>query len=126
MIIYKIILNEDFRFVGSTMSSIKRKRFAHKICAKNILTCCSLYKKIRELDIEPTSINLEVLEIVKDDNIVNRLAFWKKEEKSNLDECRARMYTDSNAVIKKTNMGCECNNIPLKIGPGKLFGVTFD
>jgi hypothetical protein len=127
MYIYKIELNEDFRFVGSTMRTIKRKRFGHKICAKNIFTGCSLYKKIRELEIEPTSINLEVLESLnEEDDSETRLLYWKKKENSNLDECRAHLYIDGKVIIKKSNMSCSCNTKKLKEIKGKHYILRFD
>tara|TARA_R110000764_G_scaffold4398_2_gene18128 strand:+ start:256 stop:639 length:384 start_codon:yes stop_codon:yes gene_type:complete len=127
MYIYKIVINDKYRFVGSTVRSIKRKRFGHKVCAKNLSTCCTLYKKIRELDIEPTIIDLEVLEkFNKGEDMTNRLIYWKKKEDSNLDECRAHLYIDGKTIIKKTNMCCECNNIPIHLTKGKPFLLTFD
>jgi len=127
MFIYKVELNKDFRFVGSTVRSIKRKRFGHRVCAKNLSTCCSLYNKIRELNIEPTTINLEVLEkFKKGDDMTNRLAYWKKKENSNLTECRAHLYIDGKTIIKKSNMGCKCNDPPLILKPGIPYLLTFD
>lgn len=127
MIIYKIIVNDDFRFVGKTVRTITRKRFGHRVCAKNISTYCSLYKKIRELEIEPTSINLEVLETLsEEDDWETRLIYWRKIEESNLDECRAHLYIDGKVVIKKNNMGCTCNTEPTKIIKGSPFIVRFD
>tara|TARA_R110000772_G_C13064030_1_gene415610 strand:- start:224 stop:607 length:384 start_codon:yes stop_codon:yes gene_type:complete len=127
MFIYKIIVNDKYRFVGSTVRSIKRKRFGHKVCAKNISTCCTLYKKIRELEIEPTTIDLVVLEkFNKGEDMTTRLTYWRKKENSNLDECRAHLYIDGKTIIKKSNMSCCCNMEQTKIIKGKPFTLTFD
>ena len=124
MLIYKIEVSEDFRFVGSTVGTIKRTRFAHRVCAKNRATFCTLYKKIRELEIEPTSIDLSVLEEVDIDDVDTKLIYWRKKENSNLEECRSHLYIDGNTVIKRTNMGCECG--VAEIIKGKPFLMTFD
>lgn len=127
MYIYKIVVNDTFRFVGSTVRTIKRKRFGHRVCAKNISTCCSLYKKIRELEIEPTSINLELLETLnEEDDWETRLIYWRKKEQSNLHECRAHLYIDGQVIIKKSNMSCICNNQPQKKNKRKPFLLSFD
>tara|TARA_R110000822_G_C15137040_1_gene475776 strand:- start:98 stop:481 length:384 start_codon:yes stop_codon:yes gene_type:complete len=126
MYIYKIVLNKDFRYVGSTVRSIKRKRFGHRVCAKNTSTYCSLYKKIRELDIEPTSIDLKILEkLSPEDDIDIKLAYWEKKENSNLLECRAHLYIDGKVIIKKTNMACNCNTTDTKIIKGEPYLLTF-
>ena len=125
MFIYKIVLNEDFRFIGSTVGTIKRTRFAHRVCAKNGATFCTLYKKIRELDIEPTSIDLEILEqIIDKDDIDTKLIYWRKKENCNLEECRSHLYIDGSNIIKRTNMGCMCG--VAEIVKGKPFLMTFD
>lgn len=127
MYIYKIVVNEDYRFVGSTIRTITRKRFGHRVCAKNTSTYCSLYKKIRELEIEPTSIDLEVLEeLDPGDDIDVKLAYWKKKENSNLLECRAHLYIDGKVIIKKTNMACKCNVEKTKIIKGEPYILRFD
>ena len=124
MLIYKIELNEDFRFIGSTAGTIKRTRFACRVCAKNGSTFCTLYKKIRELKIEPTSIDLEILEEVDIDDVDTRLLYWRKKENCNLEECRSALYVDGNTIIKRTNMGCECGREKIIIG--KPFVMRFD
>ena len=127
MFVYKIVLNDDFRFVGNTLQSIIRKRFGHRVCAKNIYTSCSLYKKIRELDIEPNSIELEILEeLDESDDLDTRLAYWKKIENANLDECRAHFYIDGRMIIRKSNMGCRCIIEKTNIVKGKPYLMTFD
>ena len=127
MYIYKIVVNEDYRFVGSTIRTITRKRFGHRVCAKNTSTYCSLYKRIRELEIEPTAIDLVVLEkLTESDDADNKLAYWIKKEQPNLLECRADLYIDGNVTIKKTNMSCCCNVEQTKIIKGKPFTLTFD
>tara|TARA_R110001592_G_scaffold249203_1_gene511701 strand:- start:5 stop:379 length:375 start_codon:yes stop_codon:yes gene_type:complete len=124
MFIYKIELNDDFRFVGSTAGTIKRTRFACRVCAKNRATFCTLYKKIRELDIEPTSIDLKILEEVNADDVDTKLIYWRKKENCNLEECRSSLYVDGNIIIKRTNMGCMCS--VNEIVKGKPFLMTFD
>lgn len=127
MIIYKITLDENNKYVGRTSKTIARKRFGHRVCAKNISTYCSLYKRIRELEIEPTSIDLVVLEtLTENDDADNKLAYWIKKEQPNLLECRADLYIDGNVTIKKTSMSCRCNIEQTKIIKGKPFIVTFD
>ena len=127
MYIYKIVLNKDYRFVGSTVRRINRKRFGHRVCAKNLSTFCSLYRKIRDLKIEPTSINLEVLESLNDeDDLDAKLIYWKKIEKANLDECRAHLYIDGKVIIRKRNMSCRCNKKEDLMIKGKPYIMTFD
>ena len=127
MIIYKIVLNEEFRYVGSTIRTIRNKRFGHRVCAKNLSSCCSLYKKIRELNIEPTSIDLEIIEELSDEeDCASRLMYLKKIYNSNLQECRSHLYIDGRLIIRKSNMGCECvkkNKVKIT---GKPVVVRFD
>ena len=127
MIIYKIVLNEEFRYVGSTIRTIRNKRFGHRVCAKNPSSCCSLYKKIRDLNIEPTSIDLEIIEELNDnEDCVSRLMYLKKIHNSNLQECRSDLYIDGRLIIKKSNMGCECVKKNKKIITGKPYIMRFD
>ena len=125
MYIYKIRLDDNNLFVGSTKRTIIRKRFGHRVCAKNQSTYCSLYKKIREMEIEPTSLNLEILERVYNDNLDTRLTYWKNVLKPNLNECRASLFIDGEMTIKKNNMTCICNNVN-RVVEGKPFLVSFD
>lgn len=125
MFIYQIRLDKKNLFVGSTKRTIIRKRFGHRVCAKNVATYCSLYKKIRQLEIEPTSINLEILEVISEDNLDTRLNYWKNKMKPNLNECRAGLFIDGDMVIKKRNMTCICNRVD-RVVEGKPFVVSFD
>ena len=125
MLIYKITLSHDNIFVGSTIMNLTNKRWGHRVCAKNNSSSCSLYKKIRELNIEPTTINLELLEEIDGQDEEVKLFYWKKKEGANLNECRAGLFIDENMTIKKSNMGCVCDS-STKITPGKPFLLTFD
>ena len=62
MYIYKIELSQDDIFIGSTSRSIAKKRWGHMISGKNYFTSCSLYNRMRILDICPTTLNLEIIE----------------------------------------------------------------
>lgn len=126
MKIYKIVLSAENIFVGSTVKNLTNKRFGHVICAKNNSSSCSLYKKIRELKIEASTIKLELLEEIDEGDEEVKLIYWKKREKTNLDECRAGLFIDGNTIIKKSNMSCICSTHQTKIIPGKPFVLNFD
>jgi hypothetical protein len=127
MFIYKITLSNTDIFVGSTYRSIANKRWGHRVCAQNALSSCSLYNKIRVLNIDPLLIQLEVLEEVNDYNLMDeRRIYWIKREGATLQECRAHKYIDGDMVISRRNMECECRRIKYNTPIGEPYLLTFD
>lgn len=127
MFIYKIQLTNEDIFVGGTYRSIAKKRWGHRVCAKNALTTCSLYNKIRVLKIDPLSIELCILEVLNDyTNMEERRRYWIRKLGATLEECRAYKYIDGDTVISKRNMECECRRIKNDAPIGEPYLLTFD
>ena len=129
MFIYKIQLSQEDILVGYTYRSIAKKRWGHLVCGKNSLTSCTLYNRMRVLNISPTELRLEILEVIEDsDTMHERRDHWSRKLGANLDECRAHMYIDGETVISKRNMECECQEkeFSRRSRIGKPYLLTFD
>ena len=129
MFIYKIQLSQEDIFVGYTYRSIAKKRWGHLVCGKNSLTSCTLYNRMRVLNISPTTLRLEILEVIEDGETMHeRRDYWSRKLGANLEECRANMYIDGETVISKRNMECHCKEkeVVRKSQVGKPYLLTFD
>lgn len=117
MSIFIIYVGDNHRYVGSTVSTIARRRWGHRVCAKSDFTCCSLYRKLRELG--RPKIDLIELEYINDLESLDQLKlheqYWIKKMNANLSECRAHTMIDGDVTIKRRTMECRCSEKKLVV-----------
>tara|TARA_R100000951_G_scaffold79209_1_gene67204 strand:- start:441 stop:821 length:381 start_codon:yes stop_codon:yes gene_type:complete len=126
MSIYKIELDDNQCFYGSTTQGLTRKNWGHKSCLNNNFCNCSLYQYMRrnniynfKLELIKEGINLSVLD--------NKLKKIREEENSTLRECRARMIIDTKEPVKNCSVSCKCNEKSKEdFTDGELYILRFD
>ena len=126
MNLYKIELDEDTTYYGSTDRTMAKTTWAHRHCLNNYFCNCSLYRYMRQSNL--TEFNLELIKSNIHPSVIrNKLRIIREDNNSALNECRADMILSKKTWLKNNSICCICDELNKEdLVEGEPYVLTFD